>query len=682
MDVLLLTASGSLGVWLPKPKTLESSRSVKMALVLSLTLLSLSFLEAVPSHWMVLLEQTSIKADTNYVVLNRNDNSSGGGGVSALLSITGAYQIVLWIVCGWIVVVLPGHIGGKILNDTEKWGKRKLDVWDITSLLSAMPWWIRYAHSFVSAVLCLLYRMMLGPAIRFVRRKLWRKSSDPILLLTSNHNGSRHGSKLGTKLTEGASSVATTPPSVSVGSPSYSKRAQRMRLDMYFTRSYFVGACGGILVAMIFLRTLGPMFIEVHSRGSHVHFADGVSYDEESLVTQSSETQILSTLVSWLCAVGLVISSMLNGFGCVSMPHSCLAGWSLETVKPDSIAKAEHEYRETERSMGAKQEALRTDSTLLPSTVSSRRSTTGSTASSLTSSLFRTKSKPVGKTGGAAFSDLGESSHNRRQILQKEIRFLENLLAEMRVDISEMKDSYETALRARTPVGRFKRYVGFVFSIVLLIRLGTAVLSIVRGSLSSTSKQSDPITLALLWLTGHDLVSQEDYDKISQGVSLILTAVLSVSQVRTFLRTAALVSGRLGLFVNRCYTHNSTYEGSNAGNTGSLSTPSKEQRPKSFVHAVYETIYAYVLAAVMGCYFVSCVVLTKMSLPIEYRSAFAAALGGMDFTIRSSAIHLVFVLSTAVSAAILGILLGIQRQNTKRYAQDSMSIHGGGVPPC
>jgi hypothetical protein len=58
------------------------------------------------------------------------------------------------------------------------------------------------------------------------------------------------------------------------------------------------------------------------------------------LVIESHPTTatVLSTAVSWIYALGIIVSAILNGFGSVSMPHNCLAGLYLEPIHPDAIA--------------------------------------------------------------------------------------------------------------------------------------------------------------------------------------------------------------------------------------------------------------------------------------------------------------------------------------------------------
>ena len=56
-------------------------------------------------------------------------------------------------------------------------------------------------------------------------------------------------------------------------------------------------------------------------------------------------------------------------------------------------------------------------------------------------------------------------------------------------------------------------------------------------------------------------------------------------------------------------------------------------------------------------------------LPEEYCLGFSEALGTIDiFTVRQSTVDVTYAFSALLSAAILGMLFGIQRQNTFRVS--------------
>lgn len=586
MDVVLLAASGGLGTFLPIQDTVQSSKSVRLALALSLALFSLSIIEVAPSTWLVFL----YRDEWAHVLSSRGN-----------LTVMGAYAIVLWIFVMGIVVVLPASVGGQVFQMFAARGKDDADDKKYSKRWKS-PWWIRYSWQFTLLVLSICYRIVLAPLARLGLRQAQRVFvKETVLIMTTNshHDGSRHGVKTLNRAKLQATSMSST--------------------------SVVLGGVCGIITALFILNTLGSLVIRMHR----------------------PETHVLASVVSWLCAVGLLISSSLNGFGSVSLPYTCLSGIFLEPIRPETISMAEMELLCTTNSMESKIADLHSDSF---------------NSSGIGDSSVSRRRAPAGKI---AFSDFNsEESSRRKRTLQEEIDFLETLIGELKEDIVEMKYAQEQANNARTLWGKVRSYVGCLFSVVLLIRLYTATVSIIVENVGPQPEQEDPITTTLLWLTGHHLVSNEDYNTLSQGISLLLTAILSASQIRTFLRTVSAVNRRFMLIYRRCCI----------------------QRPRTsegfLSDSSYHKIHSQLLAALTGCYFLSCVVLTKMNLPLQYRSSFAGALGGMEYTIRTPVVNLVFCASAGISAMVLSLLFGIQRQNTKRHAEDECVGSEGMVDIC
>jgi hypothetical protein len=297
----------------------------------------------------------------------------------------------------------------------------------------------------------------------------------------------------------------------------------------------------------------------------------------------------------------------------------------------------------------------------------------------------------AGRRRNSSFSDLADDLAHRRASLATEIFFLESLVADTKEDVEEMRHSRNQSVRARTPTGRVLSWLGAIMSIVLILRLLTIAVGLSRWSQlrrgadglqempeARAVPRTDIVTAMLLWTMGHTSLvnSQRQLNQLSQFISLVLSSFLSVSQIRTFLRTASAVSRRLSNICGgggACAYACSHREGQK--NTSGPLHP-KEQ--------LLATVWSYVLATLGGCYFLACVVLTKLMLPPQYRRSFTQALlggsgqgGGDDHEphhpelilwVRSYALDLVFILSAVVSAAVLGVLFGIQRQNTHRYS--------------
>eukprot|EP00578_Thalassiosira_sp_NH16_P001072 CAMPEP_0181137620 /NCGR_PEP_ID=MMETSP1071-20121207/33799_1 /TAXON_ID=35127 /ORGANISM="Thalassiosira sp., Strain NH16" /LENGTH=414 /DNA_ID=CAMNT_0023224379 /DNA_START=71 /DNA_END=1315 /DNA_ORIENTATION=- len=366
----------------------------------------------------------------------------------------------------------------------------------------------------------------------------------------------------------------------------------------------------------------------------------------------------LKFMVTVICAFGMIVASVLNGFGCASLPHSNLVGAFLEPTPISVISKVEDDCRYAMKALEEKRWML--DDGMMqqqPTLASSARVTTRSSPScSYTPSRHK---QPAEK--------------QRLDELREEVVFLESLVGDMVDDIDEMKQSQRLALAARTSLGRIKYALGLIFSVVLVIRVILAAKSFLPisggdhgsdrndndGVIKSFDHSRDPLTSVSLWLLGRNIVSAEQYDLFRQATSLVLAGVLSASQVRAFFR----VVGALGRKLSR--TCGVGCAGAVAKSYGSV-----PGRMAPVGGGDCGNNAALLLASfVMGCYFLACAVVIKMNLPMEYRSSFSTAVGlNFNFT---KLLNMIFFGSACVSAATLASLFGIQRNNLDRYRLDS-----------
>ena len=511
-----------------------------------------------------------------------------------------AYRIVFGILAMAVFIIFPFVAGAQQQALLEQgWCRRNDSSSEDSSGLKkgrASHSWVR---SCLFSMLLLLFRVLLGAfyccyAVLPSLYRSHRKEKGPLLVTSS------------ADLARKESNVSNTE------STSNSSRSPRFQLH---TR--FLGGFLGCFLVLCILCVLGPWVVKT-----------------------TPSTPTLTVAVSWLTAVGLLLSACINGFGSVSMPHSCLAGFYLEPIRPEAISKAQEEIQLAENSLQARKDQL------------SSLSGGGLVIPQATSNNI---------PRGMSFSEMGEDVVLRRKNLKTEIEFLETLVAEMKDEAEDMQQMQALAANARTPLGRCKLWLGLIFSLVLIVRLFSALLFLWNhkdGKHHQKTTGSDPITMILLWLVGHDYVTQQDYNTLSQFISCVLTAILSVSQLRTFLRTMDLVNRKLRHF----YQHVPCCLSNGSGSCASTSSSSS-----GHVSSLYENF----LACLMVCYFLSCIVLTKLMLPPDYRAAFSHALGGAEtdsvLKIRSYSLNLTFTLSATVTTFILGIFLGIQRQNTIRH---------------
>ena len=208
--------------------------------------------------------------------------------------------------------------------------------------------------------------------------------------------------------------------------------------------------------------------------------------------------------------------------------------------------------------------------------------------------------------------------------------------------------------RSRTPIGQLMRCFGVIFSGVLLIRIGTAVLAVMRppAEAGNARERSDPITKLLSILIGFSVIDEVEYNSLQQLSSLLLSAFLSFSQVNMFLKTMTALNRRVGWLWMSCWND---FVGRDQNNMLNAS------------------ITSWLLSGIMGSFFLCCLVLTKMNMPRDYRASFSAALKGSgDFSFDATrTTNSVFAFSCIVSAAVLGSLFGIRRKTLGLHLADT-----------
>lgn len=361
----------------------------------------------------------------------------------------------------------------------------------------------------------------------------------------------------------------------------------------------------------------------------------------------------LARMVSALCLVGTMVASVLNGFGCASLPHANLVGMLLESAPSELIAKVEKDWDYAIKVLEEKRWQLADGMThprpqsFPPMSSSTSFITLPPTTTSMTTAEIR----------------------KARKQLEEEIIFLTNLTGDMEDDLCEMKSSSLLALEARTAVGRVRGILGVVFSLVLIVRVLSAAAFLLGPAYErdrrdgDSSRHRDPLTSLLLLLVGRNYIaSAEQYERFSQVTSLVLAGALTTSQVSTFFRVVGALGRRL----------RGTFARSSLRVTGGVQGSTSRR-----------VIDVAVLTSsfMMGCYFLACVTVIKTNLPIEYQRSFSTAVGSSNLSYFNSngdarLTNMAFCASSCISAITLASLFGIQRNNSDRYRSEFSQLLG------
>lgn len=395
----------------------------QICLFLSLLMFSLAILEAAPISWMVLIYRSTI--------------------------LIYWYRIILWVLCVLLLIIHPICLALVIRPLTMSSSPLGLP----STVLHAGRW------SRVAIVVKLIWTVIRFFFVTIVWRFLLRKIMRMVLPVDYDSNDSAEND--------------TRNHNDSARCDGGTTRNQIWKQHCSFSTI----ALSLIFVSLTFV-SLGAMRTIVIRSSNEAN-----EYASTEAVQQSSS--LMKTMVTMICSFGLIVASILNGFGSSSLPHSNIVGIFLKPTPMATITKAENDCYYAKSQLEEK-ECLLSD--IMQSAANNGRS---SSSSSFTSVI------PTIKTD------------KQMQQLQDEVIFLANLVHDMNDDIYEMKQSQQLAVRARTTIGRIRVFFGVIFSVVLVVRVLIASKSLsllFQDQTKTLQSPRDPVTSILLWLIGNNIV--------------------------------------------------------------------------------------------------------------------------------------------------------------------------------
>ena len=201
--------------------------------------------------------------------------------------------------------------------------------------------------------------------------------------------------------------------------------------------------------------------------------------------------------------------------------------------------------------------------------------------------------------------------------LRSELRVLELVSRQLFVEVHSLREAITAVASSRTCQGRLMNLLGYFFSIFCVYKMLMASINIIFQRVNKT----DPISRTLQFLLQHILSIDVDVRLWSQYASFGLVGILVATQIRGFL----LLLMRLFHAYANVYTSN--------------------------------TMILF-FSELMGMYFVSSVLLMRMSVPQEYRLIISAVLGDIEFHFYHHWFDVLFILSSTFS--IIGLFLARQ----------------------
>jgi hypothetical protein len=198
--------------------------------------------------------------------------------------------------------------------------------------------------------------------------------------------------------------------------------------------------------------------------------------------------------------------------------------------------------------------------------------------------------------------------------LVSEVQGLEDLSRELFVEINELRNEKARIVFSQTLQGRFYNFLGYFFSVYCVYKIFMATINIIFDRKVSMDPVSRGFDIALKWFH-----VELDVPFWSQHISFILVGIIIASSIRGFLN----------------YLMKFFYEYSSSLTSNNI---------------------VLALAQVMGMYFVSSVLLIRMSMPLEYRIIITDVLGDISFSFYHRWFDFIFIPSALVTTAFFAMV--------------------------
>jgi len=300
--------------------------------------------------------------------------------------------------------------------------------------------------------------------------------------------------------------------------------------------------------------------------------------------------------VSRIGVVGVTVMAFLSGFGAVNCPYTYLA-FFLRDIKDSDIVHLEKQLQVTVDKVLSKKKKILVEQRKRASSTQSDKAEPG---------LF-------GKFVSSVTNRYAKEEESISQLIT-ETNSLEELTRHLFLEINELRSEKAKILFSQTWLGRIYNLLGYFFSGYCLYKIVMSCINIIFDRKSTIDPVSRGIGWALLYLN-----VEIDVHFWSQNISFIFVGIIIATSIRGF----------LNYLMKFFYEYSSSVTSNN---------------------------FVLLLAQIMGMYFVSSVLLLRMSLPAEYRSIITQVVGDISFPFYHRWFDFVFIPSAILTIVLFVIL--------------------------
>lgn len=305
--------------------------------------------------------------------------------------------------------------------------------------------------------------------------------------------------------------------------------------------------------------------------------------------------------VSRIGVIGVAVMSILSGFGAVSFPFLNLR-FFMKEVSASDVAHAERQLLQTMEKIATKKRKI----------LSAQRLQQADSGESKTATSFLGHIQGIATRWGWASTYGGRARYDTYG-LKREIEGLEEFSREQFIELNDLRTEMDRINFSRTWRGILYNISGYFFSGYCIYKIFMSSINI----LLDRRARDDPITIGLA-IASNRLGLDVDVTFWSQNISLVLTGVMISLTIRGFLDKLMRVFSE-------------------------------------FSDSMSSAQIALLLTQVMGMYFVSTVLLIRMSLPEAYRAIITTVLGDIRFDFYHRWFDFIFIPSALFTIALIAV---------------------------
>lgn len=398
--------------------------------------------------------------------------------------------------------------------------------------------------------------------------------------------------------------------------------------------------------SIILLRELYKHFFIILQSNNNIK-----NNEDDEIITSTLNTSsyLLQQLLLQITSLGLLLSCIVNGFCSVSFPHSIIIGMYHKPISDEYIFKAQNEIDHI-------------------------------------STIIQEK-KRLQYINNNSNNNTNTDNNNGMIVLSKEINYLEELLIETYNDIQEMKLIQSIVCKTNKITKKYERMYklfGSILSFILLLRLLYSLSIITSGINNKRKVFVDPITKFLIICLSNNIVTIDQYFIYSQSISLVLSLFLIVSQTTSFINIIRLIVKRFFSYYLCSICSMSSHSTVVASTTTSLPSSSMHEQVNDISNSLLpfttnkttpnatdmmHQLSDDILCTCLGSYFLSCVIVLKLSIPNTYSNIFfssftTTASTTMPFQLNVYTMQSVFIISSIITIFLLGIIHRIHVSNS------------------